>query len=134
VLIEKSKDPEIKSCFGGPLVTGFGGIQKRKWRLFCLTFRDKVWWGLFDRDELQSRAGLNSKGQDIGQVGGVFTPKKYRQRGYAKATMLHMLKDCRDTHVHRKNLLFTGETDYPAQKLYESIGYQRIGSFALILG
>lgn len=32
------------------------------------------------------------------------------------------------------NPLFTGEADIPAQKLYESMGYQRIGSFALILG
>ncbi len=33
-----------------------------------------------------------------------------------------------------KNILFTGETDLPAQKLYESMGYKRIGPFAVILG
>jgi hypothetical protein len=45
-----------------------------------------------------------------------------------------MLKDCRDLHGHVKSILFTGETDYPAQRLYESMGYQRIRFFGLILG
>ena len=94
----------------------------------------QVWWGMFRGQELVSRTALNSRGETIGQVGGVFTPKKYRQQGCAKAVMLHMLKDCRDLHGHTKSLLFTGETDIPAQKLYESIGYSRIGSFAIILG
>ena len=48
--------------------------------------------------------------------------------------MSHLLKDCRDLHGHNKNILFTGEADIAAQKLYESLGYKRIGSFALILG
>lgn len=96
--------------------------------------KERVWWGLFDGDRLLSRAALNSNGKEIGQVGGVFTPRGERKQGFSKATMLHMLKDCRDIHGHRKSNLFTGEIDIPAQKLYESIGYRRIGSFALILG
>ena len=95
--------------------------------------QNKIWWGLFRGGELCSIAGLNSKGENIGQVGGVFTPKPKRQLGLSKATMLHMLKDCRDLHGHTKSILFTGETDIPAQNLYESIGYDRIGHFALIL-
>ncbi len=100
---------------------------------FKVKVKNKVWWGLFDKDQLLSRAALNSNGDKIGQVGGVFTPKKFRKNGYAKKTMLHMLKDCIEIHKHTKSILFTGETDIPAQKLYESIGYKRIGEFALIL-
>ncbi len=92
----------------------------------------KEWWGLFENGELVSRAALNSNGDDIGQVGGVFTPKELRKKGLAKATMFHMLYDCLHTHGHRKSILFTGETDIPAQKLYESMGYKKVGSFALI--
>lgn len=92
------------------------------------------WWGLFEGEELCATTALNSTGEAIGQVGGVFTLKQFRQRGLAKALMIHMLRDCRDTHGHTKSILFTGETDYPAQKLYESIGYRRIGYFALVLG
>lgn len=94
---------------------------------------DRVWWGLFDNDTLISQARLNSKGETVGQVGGVYTPPKLRQKGFAKVTMFHMLKDCRDVHLHNKSILFTGESDMPAQKLYESMGYKRIGAFALVL-
>ena len=71
-----------------------------------------------------SRAGLNSKGRTIGsQVGGGFALPQYRQQGLSKAIMFHILKDCRDRHGHTKNILFTGEENIPAQKLYESMGY-----------
>lgn len=100
---------------------------------FLKQIKNQIWWGLFDGETLLSRVALNSKGEKIGQVGGVFTPPQLRQKGFAKAAMFHMLKDCRDLHGHTKNILFTGETDFPAQKLYESMGYQRIGSFALVL-
>lgn len=108
--------------------------KEKKRKDFEARILDKVWWDLFEGDVLLSRTALNSNGEKIGQVGGVFTPKPFRQKGYSKATMLHMLKDCRDVYGHVKSILFTGETDIPAQKLYESIGYKRIGSFALILG
>ncbi len=93
----------------------------------------KVWWGLFEGEELRSISALNSCRESVGQVGGVFTPKSLRRKGYSRSTMRHMLKDCIDIHKHRKNILFTGEEDIPAQKLYESLGYQNIGYFALIL-
>jgi len=102
-------------------------------RDFAAQVQRRVWWGLFDGETLLSRVALNSNGETIGQVGGVFTPRELRQRGYAKATMFHMLKDCRDLHGHRKSLLFTGRTDIPAQKLYESMGYKRIGDYALVM-
>lgn len=108
-------------------------LEKKK-ADFEYQVQERIWWGLFYGERLLSRAALNSRGEKIGQVGGVFTPPEYRQRGYAKATMFHMLKDCRDLHGHTKNILFTGEIDIPAQKLYESMGYVRVGSFALILG
>lgn len=100
---------------------------------FLNQIKKQVSWGLFDQGTLISRVALNSKGEKVGQVGGVFTPPKHRQKGFAKAAMFHMLRDCRDLHRHTKNILFTGETDIPAQKLYESMSYQRIGSFALVL-
>jgi hypothetical protein len=95
--------------------------------------QNRTWWGYFEGSQLISMAGLNSKSESIGQIGGVFTPKEQRQKGLSKATMLHMLKDCRDLHRLTKSILFTGEADIPAQKLYESIDYERMGHFALIL-
>ena len=100
---------------------------------FTQQINNRIWWGLFDGDSLLSRVALNSKGESVGQVGGVYTPRNQRQKGFAKTAMFHMLKDCRDLHNHKKSILFTGETDFPAQKLYEWIGYKRVGSFALVL-
>jgi predicted GNAT family acetyltransferase len=80
-----------------------------------------------------SMANLNSSNERTGQIGGVFTLKEQRQKGYSRATLLHLLKDCREIHHHRKNILFTGEEDFPAQKLYESIGYERIGFFTIVI-
>jgi GNAT superfamily N-acetyltransferase len=95
--------------------------------------QNRVWWGLFEGGTLLSMAALNSHSESVGQVGGVYTSPVHRQKGLGKAVMAHMLKDCRDVHHHAKSIFFTGETDIPAQKLYESLGYKRIGSFALVL-
>ncbi len=100
---------------------------------FTKQIKNQIWWGLFDGESLQSRVALNSKGETVGQVGGVYTPPNLRQKGLAKAAMFHMLKDCRDLHQHKKSILFTVETDFPAQKLYEAMGYKRIGLFGLVL-
>ncbi|MGH8254688.1 MAG: GNAT family N-acetyltransferase [Steroidobacteraceae bacterium] len=101
---------------------------------FSTEIQRRTLWGLFGGAELISRAALNSKGEGVGQVGGVFTPMRHRRKGYARATMLHLMKDCRDVHGHRKSLLFTGEADVAAIGLYESLGYRAVGSFALIFG
>ena len=95
--------------------------------------KNNLWWGYFKHEKLVSIAGLNSKGDQIAQVGGVYTCEIKRKKGYSKRTMFHMLKDCRDELKHKKSILFTGETDIPAQRLYESMGYERVGYFALIL-
>lgn len=105
-------------------------VMKERFELATAT---KKWWGYFEDQNLVSITGLNSGGEEIGQVGGVFTVKERRQQGLSKAAMLHMLKDCHDLHKNSKSILFTGENDLAAQKLYESIGYERIGHFALIL-
>jgi hypothetical protein len=113
-------------------LTGDSNAEQVKSR-FERSTQNKTWWGFFRNKTLISIAGLNSKSEQIGQVGGVFTPKEERMRGYSKATMLHLLRDCCELHGHTKSILFTGETDVQAQRLYELIGYERIGHFALIL-
>ena len=108
------------------------GTKEEVRKNFQIGAREKIRWGLFKDNQLIAIAALNSTSEKTGQVGGVFTKSKLRQKGYGKAICLHMLKDCIEIHGHTKNILFTGEEDIPAQKLYESIGYERIGFFALI--
>ena len=101
-------------------------------RYYESAIQNKIYWGMFDGPKLVSRAALNSSGPKTGQVGAVFTPSVHRRMGFAKVIMAHMLADCRDLRGHDQSILFTGETDVAAQKLYESIGYVRRGSFALV--
>lgn len=94
----------------------------------------KVIWGLFIEEELVSIAELNAKAFDLGQVGGVYTPPKYRKKGYAKSVMRQLLHDAQTLHQLRKIIIFTGETNLPAQKVYKSLGVSQQGFFALFFG
>jgi predicted GNAT family acetyltransferase len=88
-------------------LTGDSNPEQLKAR-FERSAQYQTWRGFFEGEKLISTAGLNSKSDDIGQVGGVSTPRGSRMRGYSKVTILHLLKDYCDLHGHTKSILFTG--------------------------
>lgn len=94
----------------------------------------KITWGLFLNDTLVSIADLNAKALDLGQVGGVYTAPRFRQRGYSRSVMQQLLRDAKEIHNIRKLIIFTGDKNLPAQKLYNSLGVSQIGYFALLFG
>ena len=94
----------------------------------------KITWGLFLENVLVSIADLNAKALDLGQVGGVYTVPSFRQRGYSKSVMRQLLLDAKELHKIRKLIIFTGEQNFPAQKLYNSLGVSQVGYFALLFG
>lgn len=96
--------------------------------------KKKITWGLFLNDTLVSIADLNAKTLDLGQVGGVYTDPRFRQRGYSRSAMQQLLRDAKEIHHIRKLIIFTGEKNLPAQKLYNSLGVSQIGYFALLFG
>ncbi len=96
--------------------------------------KKKITWGLFLNNTLVSIADLNAKALDLGQVGGVYTVPSLRQRGYSKSVMQQLLLDAKEIHKIRKLIIFTGEQNFPAQKLYKSLGVSQIGYFALLFG
>lgn len=102
--------------------------------LFLDKTRKKIAWGLFMNNTLVSIADLNAKALDLGQVGGVYTAPSFRRKGYSKSVMQQLLLDAQELHKIRKLIIFTGEKNFPAQKLYHSLGVSRIGYFALLLG
>lgn len=89
--------------------------------------------GLFDKNDLIGTAGLNAKIKSIGQVGSVYIKPFYRKRGLAKTMMLAMEKTMMNLHDIDKFILFTSEDNIAAQSLYESISYQKIGHYGIIL-
>jgi hypothetical protein len=103
--------------------------------LFIDKTKKKITWGLFLNNTLVvTIADLNAKALDLGQVGGVYTMPSSRQRGYCKSVMKQLLLDAKELHKIRKMIIFTGDKNFPAQKLYKSLGVLQIGYFALLFG
>jgi predicted GNAT family acetyltransferase len=96
--------------------------------------RKKIIWGFFLQGKLVSIADLNAKALDLGQVGGVYTIPSFRMKGYSKSVMQQLLLDAKKLHSIRKLIIFTGEKNFAAQKLYNGLGVQHIGYFSLLFG
>lgn len=91
-------------------------------------------WGYFVENQLVSTADFNAKGMDLAQLGGVFTLKEHRKKGYSKAVMKQILSDAKSYHKLRKIVIFTGEENFAARKLYESLKVKQVGNYALLFG
>jgi RimJ/RimL family protein N-acetyltransferase len=94
---------------------------------------DRV-WGAFDDDRLVAIAGLNAVYARLGQVGGVYSRPEERRKGYGRAVMRQLIADCRNRHRFERLALFTGHDQLAARRLYESLGFQPVGTFGLFLG
>jgi GNAT superfamily N-acetyltransferase len=108
--------------------------DKQMLDMFSEKTHKKIAWGLFLNNTLVSIADLNAKALDLGQVGGVYTLPSLRQKGYSKSVMNQLLHDAKEFHKIRKVVIFTGDKNFPAQKLYTSLGVSQIGHYALLFG
>ena len=94
----------------------------------------KIAWGYFLEGTLLAMAELNAKAKNLGQVGGVYTTPKARKKGFAQSVMRTLMKDALDLHKICKLIIFTGETNLKAKKLYESLDVHPVGYYALMFG
>jgi len=102
---------------------------------FIMRVRSGLWWGAFDDNyELVSIAALNATYGSLGQVGGVYTRPADRRKGLSYAVMQMLITDCRHRLGFDKLVLFTGEDNTSARRLYESLGFEAAGAFGLLLG
>jgi RimJ/RimL family protein N-acetyltransferase len=86
-------------------------------------------WVLAVGDELVAMTGFNAQIPDVAQVGGVFTPRELRGRGYARCAVAGSLLDVRD-EISRA-ILFTPNPS--AARAYQAIGFRRIGDYAMVM-
>ncbi len=91
-------------------------------------------WGYFLDDKLVAMADLNAKAQDLGQVGGVYTIPSMRRKGLSRAVMQQLMHDVQKLHGIRKLIIFTGNDNLAARKLYESLGVEHVGYFGMFFG
>src|SRR6202789_2151450 len=101
---------------------------------FVRRTRAKWWWGTFIGSQLAAIVGLNAAYGVVGQVGGVYARPGDRKRGLARAAMELLIEDSWERHHFRKLILFTGEENESARRLYESLGFESAGAFGLLLG
>lgn len=106
--------------------------EKQLFEYFLEKSRDNLIWGYFFEKDLVSIAGLNAKVFGVGTVGGVYTDPPFRRKGYAFKLMQQLSLDCREKLGLHKLIIFTGENNLPAQKLYESLGVTLTGHYALL--
>jgi len=108
--------------------------DKQLHELFLQKVQKKISWGFFLGIQLVSIAELNAKAFDLGQVGGVYTAPAFRKKGFATSVMHQLIEDAKSLHRIRKLIIFTGDTNHPARKLYESLQVTPIGYYALMFG
>ena len=96
--------------------------------------RGRRWWGLLDAGELVAIGGLNAVYSRLGQIGGVYTRPDRRRLGLSGALLRVLMADCRALHRFERLALFTGEKNIAARAVYESLGFEYLGAFGLLLG
>jgi RimJ/RimL family protein N-acetyltransferase len=89
-------------------------------------------WLLEEAGRPVATSCFNAKLPDIVQIGGVWTPPQQRGRGYARAVVGGSLAAARQEGV-TASVLFTPDINFPAQRAYESLGYKRVGDYAIFL-
>jgi ribosomal protein S18 acetylase RimI-like enzyme len=101
---------------------------------FARRARSRWWWGAFSGSQLAATVALNAAYGVVGQVGGVYTRSADRKKGLARAAMLLLMEESREYHGFDSLILFTGEENRAARRLYESLEFEVAGAFGLMLG
>jgi predicted GNAT family acetyltransferase len=96
-----------------------------------LLFADRSLFVLTRDDALVSMAAFNARVAEAAQIGGVYTPPDLRSRGYARSAVAGALLAVRASSV-RRGVLFTAESNAPAQRSYQALGFRRIGDYGLL--
>ena len=89
-------------------------------------------WILEDDGISVAMSSFNAVVDHAVQIGGVWTPPELRSRGYARTVVAASLLDARTAGAELA-VLFTGLTNFPAQKAYEALGFERIGHYRVLI-
>jgi uncharacterized protein len=73
----------------------------------------------------------NARTAETVQIGGVWTPIPLRRRGYARCVVAGALQAAAAQGASRA-VLFTPESNTPARRSYESLGFSVVGDYGLL--
>ena len=75
---------------------------------------------------------FNAMLADVVQIGGVWTPREFRGRGYARSVVAGSLLAARKQGVSRA-VLFADPTNEAARRAYLFLGFRIVGDYGLVL-
>ena len=91
---------------------------------------DMTMWSAWEENTLLGCGALKEIAPHHGEVKSMRTPNKLRRRGAGRAILTHIIAVAKSRGYHQLSLeTGTGEAFEPAQKLYESLGFQYCGPF-----
>lgn len=76
-----------------------------------------------------AKALINASGFYWKQIGGVYTISDYRNKGVGAAVVHSLIKNCEEHK--QKAALFVKVKNYPAQRLYEKLGFVKVCDFRI---
>ena len=85
---------------------------------------------LMEGDTPVAMTAFNAELPDMVQIGGVYTPREFRGRGYARTAVGRHLIEVRQAGGREAILFASGEA---ACRAYAAIGFQRIGVYTLVI-
>jgi predicted GNAT family acetyltransferase len=97
-----------------------------------LSLREQHQYVLEAEGRLVSMARLNARTTHHAQLGGVYTPREERGRGYASWLTAALCRDCLDGGVDAVTLMVEAEKR-TANLIYERIGFQTRGIYTFLL-
>jgi predicted GNAT family acetyltransferase len=87
-------------------------------------------WVLLSNGIPVSLSGINARLEDMVQVGPVWTPPQYRNKGFARLLLAYTLMEEKRKGT-KKAILFTD--NLAAIKAYQAVGFKKIGDYRLAL-
>jgi predicted GNAT family acetyltransferase len=108
--------------------------EEQMYNLYVVKSNQKLIWGCFLHHQMVAKAEIIARSIDMGVLGGVYTIPKFRKKGIAKSLLHQLIEDLRMQHNFRKLIIFTGQHNTAARRLYESLNAQHVGYISLLFG
>jgi predicted GNAT family acetyltransferase len=106
-------------------------LERRSRETILASRAEGTLWMLKVGDKFAAMSAFNACTHGIVQVGGVYTPRELRGRGYARSAVAGSLLAAR-TQGAVRSTLFTGQSMAAAQRAYQALGYREVGDYGLI--
>ena len=100
--------------------------------MLALMIDEERLWIAENASALVATSGFSATLQDVVKVTGVFTPENLRNKGFARCVIAASLACAKKRGVGAA-LLYTELDNYAAQNIYESLGFEKIGKYGMIV-